>query len=200
MREISGLARCSLGVVHKVIQNYREFGEVNNPFARAAQCEGRPRYLTNKDISFIGAVIRANPSIYLDELQQKLSVVCNINISLASLSRALRRLNLTQKKITKAAAERDEELRAVWEIMMAQYSDPELFVAIDESAVDSRTCQRTQGWSQMGSRCVRRMSFHRGVRYSILPALTVDGIIALEIVEGSITKERFLNFLREQVV
>jgi len=57
MRGISGLARCSLGVVHKVIQNYQEFGEVNNPFTQAAQCEGRPRYLTNEDISFIAAVI-----------------------------------------------------------------------------------------------------------------------------------------------
>ncbi|TFK59278.1 hypothetical protein BDN72DRAFT_745289, partial [Pluteus cervinus] len=36
-------------------------------------------------------------------------------------------------------------------------------------------------------------------RYSILPALTLDGIIALEIVEGSITKETFLNFLRQKV-
>ena len=44
------------------------------------------------------------------------------------------------------------------------------------------------------------MSFLRGIRYSILPALTTDGIIALEIVEGSITKEVFLTFLREQVV
>jgi hypothetical protein len=44
------------------------------------------------------------------------------------------------------------------------------------------------------------MSFLRGVRYSILPALTTDGIIALEIVEGSITKDRFLCFLKEQVV
>ncbi|KAF9034762.1 hypothetical protein BJ165DRAFT_1356135, partial [Panaeolus papilionaceus] len=35
--------------------------------------------------------------------------------------------------------------------------------------------------------------------YSILPALTTDGIIALEIVEGSITKDCFLTFLQEQI-
>ncbi len=44
------------------------------------------------------------------------------------------------------------------------------------------------------------MSFLRGVSYSILPALTMDGIIALKIVEGSIMKDRFLCFLKEQVV
>lgn len=71
----------------------------------------------------------------------------------------------------------------------------ELFVALDESAVDNRTGQRNYGWSQLGQPCVRRMSFLRGTRYSILPALTVNGIVALEIIEGSITKEIFLTFL-----
>ncbi|KZV67233.1 hypothetical protein PENSPDRAFT_555476, partial [Peniophora sp. CONT] len=36
-------------------------------------------------------------------------------------------------------------------------------------------------------------------RHSILPMLTVNGITALTIIEGSITKEIFLQFLREQV-
>ncbi|KAJ6621544.1 hypothetical protein B0H10DRAFT_1789766, partial [Mycena sp. CBHHK59/15] len=36
-------------------------------------------------------------------------------------------------------------------------------------------------------------------RYSVLPALTTEGIVALDIFEGSATKECFLGFLREQV-
>jgi hypothetical protein len=44
------------------------------------------------------------------------------------------------------------------------------------------------------------MTFIHGVRHSILPALTLDGIISLDIFEGSVNKERFLSFLREQVV
>ena len=83
---------------------------------------------------------------------------------------------------------------------MAEYTDPDVFIALDESAVDSKTMQRTHGWSPVGIQCVQRMSFLRGVRYSILPALTTDGIIALEIVEGSITKEQFLSFLENQIV
>jgi len=109
-------------------------------------------------------------------------------------------MNLSRKSVSKAAAERDAEVRATWEGVMAQYTNPDVFVALDESAVDNKTGQRKQGWSPVNTQCVRRMSFLRGVRYSILPALTTDGIIALEIVEGSITKERFLTFLREQVV
>ncbi|TFK78757.1 hypothetical protein K466DRAFT_468528, partial [Polyporus arcularius HHB13444] len=36
-------------------------------------------------------------------------------------------------------------------------------------------------------------------RYSILPALTMDGIIALDIFEGSVNKERFLQFLNNEL-
>ncbi|TFK78702.1 hypothetical protein K466DRAFT_506868, partial [Polyporus arcularius HHB13444] len=36
-------------------------------------------------------------------------------------------------------------------------------------------------------------------RYSVLPALSVDGMIALDIFEGSVNKDRFLQFLNEEL-
>ena len=83
---------------------------------------------------------------------------------------------------------------------MAEYTDLDLFVALDESAVNDKTGQQQFGWSSVGTQCVCRMSFLCGVCYLILLALMTDGIIVLEVVEGSITKEWLLKFLREQVV
>jgi len=83
---------------------------------------------------------------------------------------------------------------------MAQYTDPNVFVALDKSAVDNKTVQREYGCSASGMPCVQWATFLCGVCYSILPALTTEGIIALDIFEGSVTKERFLAFIREQVV
>ena len=71
---------------------------------------------------------------------------------------------------------------------------------VDESAVDNRTVQRSSGWSLVGGRSTSHCAFFRGKRYSILPALSTDVIIALDIFEGSVNKERFLQFLQEQVV
>jgi hypothetical protein len=65
----------------------------------------------------------------------------------------LTHLDLSRKTISKAAVERDEEVRAIWEGMMAQYTDPDLFIALDESAVDDKTGQHTHGWSQLGRFC-----------------------------------------------
>ena len=62
-----------------------------------------------------------------------------------------------------------------------------------ESRVDDHTNQRTHGRAAVGLACVRRATFIRGQRYSILPALTSDGIIALDIFEGSVNKEKFIR-------
>ena len=70
-REIRDLGGVSLGLISNTIQNYHDFdGQVKNPFRRIT---GRPSYLNEDDIVFIESTLKANPSIYLDELQKKLS-------------------------------------------------------------------------------------------------------------------------------
>ena len=196
-QEIRDQGNVSLGLISNTICNYCAFDEVNNPFRR---CTGRPSYLNNEDMAFIESTLIANPSIYLDELQKRLYDTRNLEVSIATLSHALASAQYTRKWLTKASAERDEELHGVWEIAMAEYTDLTVFVFLDESAVDNKTIQRSHGWSQLGQPCIRHMTFLRGKRYSILLALTTDGIIGLEILKGSITKERFLAFLRTHVV
>jgi hypothetical protein len=141
----------------------------------------------------------SNPALYLDELQEQLFFARNNDVSLATLSRTIRRLAMTHKCISKTAAERNELLRATWQ---AAYGDipAEYFVWLDESSVDDKTNQRTRGWAELGRACVRRATFIRGQRYSVLPALTSDGIVALDIFEGSVNKERFIQFLTDELV
>ena len=39
-----------------------------------------------------------------------------------------------------------------------------------------------------------------GQRYSVLPALTSEGIISLDIFQGSVYKEKFIQFVNDQLV
>ena len=84
--------------------------------------------------------------------------------------------------------------------MLDLVTDPEMLMFGDEAHKDERTSIRWTGWSRGGSRCEQRKRFVWGKRFSILPILTLDGIIAHDIVEGSVTSERFVEFLRELVV
>jgi hypothetical protein len=85
----------------------------------------------------------------------------------------------------------------------------------DEAAVNLLTTYRTNGWSSQRLRARKRCGFIRGARlvlfilsrnlcsscplmscrYSILPAITVDGIIYSHIKEGSYNGDQFLQWL-----
>ncbi|CAD6939336.1 unnamed protein product [Tilletia controversa] len=74
-------------------------------------------------------------------------------------------------------------------------STSEQLVFGDETRINARNALRTTGWAPRGERADIQSDFGRGGRCSLLPALSIDGLIAPMIVEGSITKERFLLWL-----
>ena len=80
------------------------------------------------------------------------------------------------------------------------YFQPDQLIFIDESAKDERTLCRQYGYSPRNQTAIKKVVFLRGIRYTILPALSLDGMIALDIMEGSCNKERFCNFILSKVV
>jgi hypothetical protein len=89
---------------------------------------------------------------------------------------------------------------------------PEQLVFVDESACNCKLAYRERAWAIQGRRAVRKAFFVRGrryapqsgaqteltclyFRYSILPALSMDGILAVDIIEGSFTSKKFARFI-----
>ncbi|RXW14857.1 hypothetical protein EST38_g10994 [Candolleomyces aberdarensis] len=195
--QISNLAGCSIRTVYYTLAYFRDYHSVRNPFANPGS--GRKRVLTSTEIDYIASVIDARPKIFLDELQEDLAYYCDVDVSIATLSRTLQRIAISKKKVSSAAAERNELLRATWQAEYA-HLPAEYFIWLDESSVDDLTNLRKDGWAAFGRACVSRDTFIRGQRYSILPALTTDGIVALDIFEGSVNKERFISFIQNDIV
>lgn len=193
--ECSRVADRSVSSIYRVIRCFREHGTVDNPrFA-----SGHPRLLSTEDKNFLISLLQARPSLYLDELQSALLAQREVDASLATISRSLVAAAYSRKSIAREALERNEALRAAWQGQWGIY-DASAFLWIDESGVDGRTSQRLAGYAPVGHHCVQRALFQHGVKYSVLPALSTDGIIAVSIFEGAVTKERFLHFLKTQVV
>jgi hypothetical protein len=71
---------------------------------------------------------------------------------------------------------------------------------LDEASKDERTLSRGYGYSLKNTLAVKKIVFVRGTRYTILPALSLQGIIAVNIMEGSCTKEKFKDFVISNVV
>jgi transposase len=194
--EIALLAGCSESAVYQILRLHRDFGQVNNPYRRQ---RGQPCTLEQGDIHYIHSILEANPTLYVDEIQQQLFEVWDVEVSIVTVFHALRRLAITHKHIAKEASERDE---LVWVTWQAEYGDisREAFVWLDESSIDDRTNQHRNRWALLGCACVWRDTFIRRQRFSVLPALSVDGIIALDIFESSVTKDRFIQFIQDQIV
>ena len=71
---------------------------------------------------------------------------------------------------------------------------------MDEASKDERTLFRGYGYSLKNTFAIKKKVFVHGVRYTILPALSLQGIIAVDIMEGSCTKEKFKEFVISNVV
>ncbi|EUC57544.1 winged helix turn helix protein [Rhizoctonia solani AG-3 Rhs1AP] len=193
--ECAELSGRSLQSIYNIVDLYDTHNTLHNPLARP---RGRPRILNEDDCKFICGLIEARPTTYLDEIQLVLEERHHIYVTLGTIWNTLARLDLTHKSVSREAYERDELLRAAWQVQWGGYP-ANAFVWLDESAVNNTTALRLAGWAPRGQACVQREFFFRGVQYSMLPALTTDGIVALDIFEGSINRERFLDFFRAQV-
>ena len=185
--------------VYDTLGYYEHYGTSTNPHARPfGHCH---RKLTANDVLFIQALIKQWHTLYLDEILLQLLQNRNIRVSLPTLVRTLRRIHITSKTVSVKALERNDILRAAYMNRIGSIvTDMDQVMCVDESVKDDRTPARKRGWSLIGTRCVQRRCFVRGRRYSILPILTLDGIITYDIMEGSVTSEKFVPFLREFVV
>jgi len=198
IKKICSLLGIKKTLVYDTIGHHRKYGLPYNPNHRN---QGRQRLLTPTDLSFICGLLEQRHCIYLDEIQEQLLVRRGVKVSTPTLLRTLHRLHFSRKSVSARALERNNLLRSHFMNRIAtEVPNPDMFMFVDEAAKNKRSSGRGMGWSLVGKRCVQRRCFVRGQRYSILPVLSLDGIITYDIIPGSVTSERFLQFLRELVV
>jgi transposase len=75
-----------------------------------------------------------------------------------------------------------------------------MFVFVDESGANERTGYRKYGWSPRGSIAIEYSPLKRSERWSILPALTLNGWIDCLIFQSSITGQIFEDWLEQKVL
>jgi len=196
-QEAADLLAVSLSVIRRALQNYRAFGVVSNP---SLAPPGRKRLLTGNDLQYIRNALDANPCLYLDEIQSKLHMYCNVDVSISTLSRTIKRLKISHKQASRQASERDEAARLAFRTYVATHLQARQLVFIDEGAKDERIADRRFGWSEVGKKCIVHSAADCGRRFSVLPVLGMDGILACEVIEGGYTGELFADFIRNHLL
>ena len=90
-------------------------------------------------------------------------------------------------------------MRLRWEAKLAQWKADQL-VFCDELASNKRTLDRKRGWAPKGLPYRVSWNSKKSKRWSILPAITLEGYLAYDILHGGYTTKRFNNFIRTKVL
>jgi hypothetical protein len=125
----------------------------------------------------IHELLAETPSLLYDEIGEWLAIYHDQPISTTALHEHLRDLGLAYKRLRRVAAERDDGFRADWLHNMTTNYTAEQLVFKDESSKDNRTTLPKYGWSLSGQAPFDTVRLNRGIRYSMLPALTIDDYI-----------------------
>jgi transposase len=191
---IAVLARCDVRTVRRVLDR---FEATQN--AHIIQRTHYPHILNPDDERFLFSSLYAQPSLFLDEIHDRLLDHRNVTVSLPTISRTLRAARWTNKRLAKSAAERNQLLRCIWKTKHGDLPR-DSYIFIDESGVDPRDHHRHDGWALEGLAPGVSQSFTSDGRVSVIPALTTEGIITADIVEGTVNGERFVRFIRDHLV
>jgi transposase len=90
---------------------YRYQKRVRRGLPPARPLGGTPRSITYKMEFVIRVLLDERPWIYQDEITEFLLEVFDITVHQSTISRTLKRIHITRKKLTVMAVQRNEELR-----------------------------------------------------------------------------------------
>ncbi|KAF8231611.1 hypothetical protein L208DRAFT_1156516, partial [Tricholoma matsutake] len=82
-----------------------------------------------------------------------------------------------------------------YQMVIGSYYKPEQLVFVDESAFDRHVSHHPYAWAPIKSHARRCDFFICGKWYSILPAMSLDGIIGIEVLDHSLTAATFNKFI-----
>lgn len=194
VQDIMGVSSRS---VYRWISHLEDYGSVippHNPL------QGSQSTLTAEEMDHLLSFSRDHPEAYLDEIQLWAALEHDICLSVPRIDAILRSCGFTYKKLRQPAAERDEQLRSHFRDFCDANITASMIVAIDESFRDDKALYRRFGRAPSGQRATVSTPHERGTRWSIVLALTVDGYIAVRVVEDSVDTLEFIDFIANDVV
>ncbi|GBB91264.1 hypothetical protein RclHR1_18430004 [Rhizophagus clarus] len=139
--------------------------------------------------------------LYYDDLST-VDIANTLHMSKSIVNKIIKRYNrwVCVENPFKAALERNEIIRAHYLATIGEHYTRNQLIFLNESAKVERSLTRLYGYSPKNIRAQKKVAFIRGKRYTILPALTLEGFVAVDIFEGSCDRKKFVDFVLDQVV
>jgi len=178
-------------------KRYEVFGTLEKPMKLKP---GPEKVITEEAGDYLLELLVGDADYYLEELQYQLLVEFEIYPSTSTISRYIKSRAFSRKRLQRHAAQRDSSARAAYWLEMGVFGAEQL-IFVDESAANERSAERKWGFSPRGLPATVSRTLHRSQRWSILPALTIDGYIGQTLItQGSVTGDLFYSWLRDALL
>src|SRR5260221_5132420 len=191
--EIVAMFAISLATLKRYLKRQRETGDV-----RAKSIPGRPAKKGAALQTGLPSQLDAYPDATLAEHWQIWETTQGVQVSSATMSRAIQRLNWTRKKKTLRASEQKEEERAAWR-EQAQTLDAGKLVFIDECG-SNIALTRLYARSPKGKRVYGAVPRNRRANITLLASLSLQGMGEALILEGSVDSTVFEIYMEQILV
>ena len=101
--------------------------------------------------------------------------------------------------MAKEASQRNPAARNMWLRKLGNWHANQL-VFLDESGINGKSGERNRGWGRKGKVVTAAMPYVKAENFSVLPAMTVNGYIACNIYQGSVNREQFKAFVKDDLL
>ena len=183
-----------ISTVKRIVKHFRRFGNVK----RAVYPNRLPPKLTSILQFYVLDLVLNNPGIYLREIQAKIEEEYLLHLDCSTLCKFLHKSGFSHQKLQIVPKQRDEMLRAQYCLDVSFYSQQSL-IFIDETGCDRRDILRRKGYSIRGKPAKCHRLVVRGVRVSVIAAISVHGLLDLKICRGGVNSDVLCNFIREDL-
>src|SRR6478752_6878623 len=193
VRQIAERFLVSVAFVTRLLQLHRSSGSVE-PRPHGG---GNPAVLTPEDLERLREFIAKQPDATLQECAAHLGTAC----SLATISRALKKLGLPRKRKVPRAAEQDSpEVQEKRREFCAELAgiDPQWLVFVDECGADT-SMTRTHGRAPAGQRVYTEAPAHWD-SITLTSGMRLDGVTATLAVPGATNTGTFETYVEEVLV
>ncbi|XP_078380231.1 uncharacterized protein LOC144663179 [Oculina patagonica] len=193
--ETSRLLQVTQRTVFNVLRRFRRYGNV-----RPSRI-GRPNIMssiTRGEAFMLMEYVMRYPGAYLREAIEHIERICGREFSTSSVWRCLQRHNITRRKLRRFVVRMRRELVEQFMQNISIFTSEEM-VFIDEAGFDRRLV-RNYGRVPRGWRIQAPKAASWGPRISAIIVASQQGIQLCPTTKQTINGERFLSFVRNQLV
>lgn len=186
----------TFGVSERTVRRYVVLFQLTGDVKPSTRQHGPKLILGDFEQMFLFRMILQYPGIYLSEMKEEITRVFGVEVCLSTICRTLKLMKCTRQAMHRVAIQRSDEMRAKFMAEVSLY-DPSMLLWLDESGCDRRNTIRKYGYSMRGIPLCDQRLLVRGIRYSAIPILSLEGVHDVYLAEGNVNGDKFTKFVEK---